>query len=363
VLRIYISEAEAREHTPPPDALRGELFQTVAMVELLLAAWYEPPHTAGLHLSTLIQQILSVLAERGGVRADQLYRTLCGDGPFTAIDRTTFVALLRDLGLHDLIQQDPQGTLLPGGRGDRILNHYSFYAAFQTSQDYRLVADGRTLGTLPVERPILPGTLLIFGGRRWRVLTIDVDHRVIQLTGSGAGQPPTFPGNGGEAADEVRRTMRALYLSPEVPRYLDETARGLLREGREVFHRFGHAQQQIFGWGRETLLFPWAGDRIMNTLLVTLTRHGLSVGQDGLCLTVRDTTPVHLWELLQELAATPPPDPIALASTVRVKVRDKYDRYLGDDLLNMAYAARALDVPATWKALGELASLTPPSEP
>jgi ATP-dependent helicase Lhr and Lhr-like helicase len=363
VLRIYISEAEAREHTPPPDALRGELFQTVAMVELLLAAWYEPPHTAGLHLSTLIQQVLSVLAQHGGLRADQLYQTLCGHGPFTNIDRTAFATLLRDLGLHDLIQQDPQGILLPGGKGDRILNHYSFYAAFQTSQDYRLVAGGRTIGTLPVERPIVPGTLLIFGGRRWRVLAIDLDQRVIQLTESGAGQPPTFPGNGGEAADEVRRTMRSLYLSPEIPRYLDETAKKLLSEGRDVFHRFGHARQQIFGWGTETLLFPWAGDRIMNTFLVTLTRHGLTVGLDGLCLTVKDTTPIELWELIQELAATPPPDPIALASTVRVKIRDKYDRYLGDELLNRAYAARALDVPATWTVLGELASLDPPEPP
>jgi ATP-dependent Lhr-like helicase len=363
VLRVYISEAERREHAPPPDALRGELFQTVAMVELLLAAWYEPPHTAGLHLSTLIQQILSVLAQHGGLRADRLYQMLCGHGPFTNIDQAAFVTLLRDLGRHNLIQQDPQGILMPGGKGDRILNHYSFYAAFQTSQDYRLVANGRTIGTLPVERPILPGTLLIFDGRRWRVLTIDLDQRVIQLTASGAGQPPTFPGNGGEAADEVRRTMRALYLSQEIPRYLDDTAKQLLSEGREVFHRFGHAQQQIFGWNGETLLFPWAGDRVMNTMLVTLTRHGLTAGQDGLCLTVKGTTPMELWELVQELAATPPPDPIDLASSVRVKIRDKYDRYLGDDLLNMAYAARALDVPSTWRLLRELASLKPPGQP
>jgi ATP-dependent Lhr-like helicase len=361
VLRLYISEAAKSTHAPPPDALRGELFQTVAMVELLLATWYEPPHTAGLHLSTLIQQILSVLAQHGGLRADQLYLMLCGDGPFIRVDQMSFIKLLRDLGRQDLIQQDPQGILMPGDRGDRILNHYSFYAAFQTSQDYRLVADGHTIGTLPVERPILPGTLLIFGGRRWRVLTIDLDQRVIQLTGSGAGQPPTFPGNGGEADDEVRRTMRALYLSQETPRYLDDTARRLLHEGREVFHRFGHAQQQIFVWGTETLLFPWAGDRVMNTILVTLTRHGLTVGQDGLCLTVRGTTPMELWELVQELAATPAPDPIDLATNVRVKIRDKYDRYLSDELLNLAYAARALDVPGTWRVLSELANLAPPN--
>ena len=278
VLRVYVWEGETTSATPPPDALRGELFQTVAMVELLLAAWYEPPHTAGLQLSTLIQQVLSVLAQHGGARADQLYRVLCGTGPFTGIDRPTFATLLRDLGRHELIQQDARGLLLPGGRGDRLINHHSFYAAFQTSPDYRLVAGGRTIGSLPVDRPLLPGTLLIFGGRRWRVVTVDPDRRVIQLAPSGSGQPPTFPGNGSETADEVRRVMRALYLSQEIPRYLDDPAQQLLHEGREIFHRHGHAQQRIFGWKGETLLFPWRGDRIMNTLLVTLASHGLGGG-------------------------------------------------------------------------------------
>jgi ATP-dependent Lhr-like helicase len=362
VIRLYISECELTDRTPPPDALRDELFQTIAMVELLLASWYEPPHAAGLHLSTLIQQVLSVLAQHGAATVAQVYQVLCGKGPFAHVGRSTFIALLRDMGHHDLIRQDSRGFLLPGGQGDRLVNHYSFYAAFHTSQDYRLVADGRTLGSLPVERPILPGTLLIFGGRRWRVLGVDVAQRVIELTGSGDGQPPTFPGSGGEVADKVRRTMRTLYQSEEVPRYLDATARTLLGEGREVFRRFGHADQSIFAWGKETLLFPWRGDRIMNTLLVTLASRGLHVGQDGVCLTVKGTTPTGLWTLVQELAAAPQPDPLALAETVRAKARDKYDRYLGEDLLNLAYAARALDVPAAWEVLADLASLPRPGD-
>lgn len=87
-----------------------------------------------------------------------------GTGPFARVDRSVFAALLRDLGRHELIQQDSRGLLLPGSRGDRLVNHYNFYAAFQTSPDYRLVAAGRTIGTLPVERPLAPGTLMIFGG-------------------------------------------------------------------------------------------------------------------------------------------------------------------------------------------------------
>ena len=44
--------------------------------------WYEPPNTADLHLSTLTQQILSVIAQHGGATAAELFTTLCATGPF-----------------------------------------------------------------------------------------------------------------------------------------------------------------------------------------------------------------------------------------------------------------------------------------
>jgi ATP-dependent Lhr-like helicase len=106
VIRIYISEGTLTDATPPPDALRDKLFQTVAMVELLLASWYEPPHTAALHLSTLIQQILSILAQHGAAQVGQVHHILCGNGPFAQVEQSMFGALLRDMGRHDLIKQD-----------------------------------------------------------------------------------------------------------------------------------------------------------------------------------------------------------------------------------------------------------------
>jgi ATP-dependent Lhr-like helicase len=56
----------------------------------------------------------------------------------------------------------------------------------------------------------------------------------------------------------------------------------------------------------------------------------------------------------------PHPDPVVLATGVRAKTHDKYDRYLSDELLNVAYAARALDVPGAWATLAELAALPSP---
>lgn len=360
VLRVYVAEPELATGISPTDALRAELFQTVAMVELLTASWYEAPDTTGLHLSTLIQQILSATAQHGGMTARQLFDLLCGSGPFHRVDQPTFTAILRDLGRHHLLQQQADGLLLPGHEGERLLSHYSFYASFRTSSDYRLVADGYTLGSLPVDRPILPGTFLIFSGARWRVISVDTAQRVIELTAAEAGRPPVFPGTGGEVADGVRHAMRRLYRSSEIPRYLDATARTLLAEGRAAFHAYGHATNRIFSWSSETILFPWRGDRIMNTLAVVLAGRGFAVGQDGLAITIGNCSPAELMALIGKLATQPAPDPEALAATVRAKVHDKYDRYLCEEVLNCAYAARALDVPGAWASLAELASLPLP---
>jgi ATP-dependent helicase Lhr and Lhr-like helicase len=330
------------------------------MIELLTEAWYESPDDAGLHLSALIQQILSISAQSGGATASQLFAVLCATGPFRRVDRSLFAGLLRDMGRHRLLEQQADGTLLPGQEGERLLSHYSFYASFHTSLDYRLVADGYTLGSLPVDRPILPGTLLIFSGARWRVLSVDTAQRVIELTAAEAGKPPVFPGTGGEIADQVRRRMFQLYRSADVPRYLDATAQTLLAEGRAAFHAYGHATRRVFARDAETLLFPWRGDRIMNTLAAILSMNGLPVGQDGLAITLDRCTPAHLLDMITSLVTGPAPDPIAIAATVRAKHHDKYDRYLSEDLLNHAYAARALDVPGAWAFLTDLAHRADP---
>ena len=99
----------------------------------------------------------------------------------------------------------------------------------------------------------------------------------------------------------------------------------------------------------------------MNTLAVVLAAQGRQVGQDGIALTVGDCAPAELWQLVDTLAAGPRPDPGWLAGTVRAKIHEKYDRYLGAELLDRAYAARALDVPGAWGCLAELASSRSPA--
>ena len=325
IMRVYIAEDDITPKTPPPDLLRTELVQTIATIDLLLDRWYEPPDLSDLHLSTLVQQILSIIAQRGGTQPAAVYQALCGLGPFHRVTQDTFVALLRAMGDADLLTQAGDGMLLAGGVGDRIVNHYTFYIAFQTADEYRIVAGGRTLGSLPVDQPLTPGTLLIFAGRRWKIIDVDTKQKVIDVAPSSGGKPPRFAGSGGEVADEIRRRMLTIYTGSDIPPYLDRTAQGLLAEGRDHFDRLDLRHHAIIEFGEDTILFPFRGDRIMNTLAVLLQTHGLAVGKDGAALTIGKCTARRLREAVVDLLQSPPPDPIDLASTVLDKAHGKYD--------------------------------------
>ena len=352
-LRIYITEQQITAHTPPSDALRSQLVQSVAIVNLLLGRWNEAPDSGGLHLSTLIQQLLSLIAQHGGVSPAQAYQALCGQGPFGRVTSTLFARLLHVLGGAGLLTQAADGLLLLGTAGERIVNHYSFYTAFRTAPEYRLIASGRTLGTLPVDYPLMPGSLLIFGGRRWRVVAVDTQAKVIELARSSGGRPPIFTGSGGLVADRVRQEMLRVYRAGEVPAYLNGTAARLLAEGRANFARFGLGVSPVLEWGADTLIFPWRGDRIMSTLAAALTDAAVEVAQDGVCLTLTGTGRPAAVARLQDLAASTP-DPVELAARVKNKLVEKYDELLDDELLTVAYAVRSLDVSGAWETLTSL---------
>ena len=109
MLRIYIAEDEVKCATPPPDALRAELVQSIAMVNLLLQHWYEPSSPSDLHLSTLVQQLLSLIAQHGGVLAADAFSALVrrqalrpgGSGPVRRA--------VHNLGAIDVLGQPKMG--------------------------------------------------------------------------------------------------------------------------------------------------------------------------------------------------------------------------------------------------------------
>jgi ATP-dependent Lhr-like helicase len=354
-LRLYVSEPEITAQTHPVDTIRAELVQTVAMVDLLLERWYEPLHRANLHLSALTQQVLSLIAQHGGVLAAEAYQALCEQGPFRAVTPAIFTRLLCDMGAAKLIVQGGDGLLLHGSVGERLVNHYSFYATFRSAEEYRLITNGRSLGTLPVDFPVLAGTRIIFGGRRWTVLAVDDRQKVIELARSRGGRPPLFGGQGAAASTEVRRRMLTTYGSKDIPVYLDAAAQRLLDEGRDYFRRWELGTRSAITHGSDVLLFPWHSDMAHATIAVMLTSAGLNASLEGVALVVQNTDLPTVRRVIGTLMSGPEPNSEELATHVGNKIVEKYDEHLGNDLLNLGYAAAHLDVPAARRALAEMA--------
>jgi ATP-dependent Lhr-like helicase len=256
ILRSYNIEQALTAKSPLSDSLREALVQSVAMIRLLLHGWFEPPNSSGLHLSTLVQQVLSVIAERGGAHASQLYGQLVSEGAFYGLPQVEFAELLSSLGSKDLIFQDRTGLLLLGGAGERFVGSHDFYAAFTSEEEWQIVCQEQSMGSLPISSPIFPGMRLIFAGRRWQVTSVDQEALVVSVVSDPGGVPVGF---------------------------LDQTAASLLGEARQQFAQLRLDGTRVIKAGHATTLFTWRGDATNDALVLLLRGLGVDdVENEGL---------------------------------------------------------------------------------
>lgn len=344
VLRIYIQEQELDPKSSMADRLRVGLVQTMAMVELMLEGWIEPPRLEGLHLSTLIQQILSLIAQHGGAIAPGLWKVLCQTGPFSNIGQERFVALLRRMGKTGLLAQSPDGTLLHGELGERIVNHYSFYAAFKTSEEFTLMHGSRRLGSIPIDQPLQEGSYLVFAGRGWLVESVDTERRIISLKPAASGNPPIFGGSRGLVHDAVRARMRRIYESDHLPAYLDPSATDLLAEAREGYRRQAIGDRAVLREGNDLYWFTWRGDLVNDTLTALFEHAGLTARNEGPFVRAVDIREETAAWLLGCIAIEREMTGEQLARELLNKDVEKYDGFLDPELLSCGFAASRLDL-------------------
>lgn len=343
ILRSYCKERQLDDGSPLSDRLRQGLVQSIAMIRLLMQGWFEPPRVHGLHLSTLVQQCLSVIAQRGGATAAELWSNLIRSGPFTGVGQGSFLSLLRALGERDLITQETSGLLLPGVVGERMINHYDFYSAFVSNEEFRLVCDGKPLGALPVCRPLTVDQRIIFAGRRWRITSVDTEARIIVVRSDPGGVPPSFDGLGARVHDRVRQEMKAVLLETDVYPYLDTTAQELLAQARSSFSELGLAHSSMTESGDKTYLFTWQGDWTNDALAILLTHTGLASENSGLVIEVEgDRT--SLESKLREIAEWDDIDEPAVLADVKNMEQEKWDWVLPSALLMQSYATMQLDL-------------------
>jgi ATP-dependent Lhr-like helicase len=348
ILRLYLQEQTVTDRSSPQDSIRASLVETIAMVNLMIEKWVEPPVAGVVHGSTLVQQLLSLIAQYGGITAADAFSLLCETGPFQQVTRPMFVSFLRYLASLDLITQMKDGLLIHGERGEKLVNHYDFYSAFVTPDEYRLTASGKPLGTLPIVNPVAEGSFLIFAGRRWRVVAVDQEKHLIDLVPAAGGRIPVFnSGARGDVHDRVRGEMHDIYVRGDVPPFLDAEAADLLHEGRENFIRYGLDRTNFIACGDGTFYFPWSGSRAMNTLVQQLAMRNVPASAEGPAIVAHGIKPAELRAVVAACEAEHPVDTIVLAAQVKNKIEEKWDWALDEGLLCASYASRKMMMGST----------------
>jgi ATP-dependent Lhr-like helicase len=344
ILRQYAVEAALTNQSSYVDRLRLGLVRSVAMIDLLLEGWCEPPRPEALHLSTLVHQILSVIAERGGASAGRLYRVLCQEGPFKRVDTSTFMDVLRALGQPDtgLIEQSDDGLLLLGRVGEKLVEHYSFYAVFQTPEEYRLISGGKELGTLPIVNVMAPGMMLIFSGRRWVIQEIDDQDKVIMVAPSKGGTPPIFGGDPGDIHDRVIERMFTVLESEDKHLYADKAARDLLDEARREYAKLGLATRSIIPLSEQSFsVATRVGTVKTTTLALALRAKGLEVDTyDGFLTVSSKDGAVDVRDTLHAIASG---EPVDLFGEQTNLIFEKFHTYLSRNLLERDALACKVD--------------------
>lgn len=341
VLRIYVREKHLAADADQLDRLRLDTVRAVACVRLLQENWVESARSDPSLATVVLHQTLSLIGSGGAVKPGAARKALAGPDSFIGMDPRDYADLLRGAlrpGV-DLLEQSPQGLLMLGEAGERLVAGRDFYAVFSTDQEWRLVAGGRTIGTVPIVNALGVGSLVGFAGRRWRVDAVDDRAKVLEVVRHRAGKLPRFDRPASEALDDkLVATIRAVLSDDDRPAYLDLAALAFLDQGRAAYRDLGLDHRTIVPAGVDTHIMTWAGTAANNLLAILLKSGGLDAEAHDVGVTAVGTSPVDLAAVLNGLESCPPVE--ELAGFVEGLRTAKLDDFIDEELLRRLWAAR-----------------------
>ncbi len=348
ILRGFVTEYTIDERSDLYKMLREKTFEFCAMINLLLKEWCEPPKAHALNLSTLVQQILALISQHGGISIARGYQTLCETGPFNEVTKDDFIELLRSMRDQDLIFQDSTGALFHGTLGERFVNHYSFYTAFETEKEYQIVFETKTLGTLPARSMMQSGDYILFAGKAWVITDVDDKKRIIQVTPQTKGDPPPFFGVGTQLDTAIRKGMREIYEGTERIPYADAQTQQFIQEGRETYQRYNLKHTDFAQTGSSTYLFTWLGDDVNEAIKSIFKWQKIDFYSIGMAIVFTDIDIPSMQGIIRRLQELEKPNSKTLLQNANNLERQKWDWALSRTLLEKSYESSYMDIDAAW---------------
>jgi ATP-dependent Lhr-like helicase len=343
ILRVYVIENAIDRGSDLVVELRPNIIRAVAAIRLLAHRFVEPPSSSDAVATALLHQTLSIIAERGGARANAIFEVLGGPGPFASITRRDYIDLLEHMASPGIaiIEQAADGTLMLGKEGEQIVQSRDFYALFQGEQEWRLLLGSKTLGTIPISNVVAKGNLVVFAGRGWEILQIDEKSHVLEVAPHRGGRVPEFDPSGSEETHtRLLVEMRRVYESADMPEYLNDPAKALLAQARDAYRRADLVRMNLVDSGTATHLFPWLGSAATSVIAISLAKLGIRAERHDLGIFIPDLDLRGAKDASAKLAEFTSDDLSQIEENALGLCNAKYDEYVSDTLLRRFWGRR-----------------------
>ncbi|MDR0402580.1 MAG: DEAD/DEAH box helicase [Treponema sp.] len=361
---VYDHAARGRIESAGPElsSIPWDLLRTVAVIELFLGEkWIEPPEEKPLPYSLFAHELLAVLGSLGEHSAAALGGRLFALPPFarSSITRDDFALILRHFRRCGYVDKTAEGGLILGVEGEKIVNRYGFYSVFPGEETFRVLFEGREMGTVNFAPP--PGTSIAVAGRLWTVENVDGGRREIRVKESektGQDGSRLWGGGGGHIHRRIAEKVKAVLSAARTGyAYLSPAAGAALERGRRLARETGILEKAAAAAPRKagdlfTRLYicPWLGASGMRTVDAFLKNSPvrknlalLSCEREGdfyFSVETKLEAETFIAALAKETEAFPDDStPVPAAPSFS----DKYDYLLPEELLVKQYAANTLD--------------------
>jgi ATP-dependent Lhr-like helicase len=353
-MRFMCSESERFGDESLPDLIPWQLLQTIAIIQLYIEeSWLEPIQLPQYPYSLLYHQTLSLLAARGERSRSELTREVLSLPGLQNISPRDFQQLLNYWEDLEHLETTENNTLILGIVGEKIVRNFQFYAVFDAPSEYIVRGEAGEIGSIFTPPPL--GEQFSLAGRTWQVIDVDYGKRNIWVKPISGIANIAWRGRGtGKVHTRILQKMREiLWENADYP-YLLQGAKKRLREAQNLAQRYHLDRATIYPLDDNLYcIFPWIGTKTFNTLEKWIyfvlgdfmnVKIVKSLSPYYLLLKSGEpTSAIALQEMIINLCQQDltPEDITAFTHSPQ---RQKYDKFIPDNLLRKAFAWDYLDI-------------------
>jgi len=277
MMQIYTSDLQPEAGDEFYERIPFSLLKALAIVDLFLEGWLEPPFERTVPYNVLYHQMLSRLVETHGSSPRDLVGHFLASNVFPGVSPQDYADLLKHLGTIDHVEQLETGEVILGLAGEKVVRSKDFYAVFSTPPEWDVFYKERVLGRISPRPDLQPGACLLLVGRLWEVKEIFEDKQQAMVEPAKDAREVMFLGTGiPEMHPRIAQKVLEILLSDKSYVYLDARGQKALADARTLCQEWGMGQNRIFELSDKWVIFPWTGTRSARTLQYWFQACGLN---------------------------------------------------------------------------------------